>query len=165
MRYRREAIVGGYAMRRLLAVVLAVLVAGAGAGSARAAAPPHAGLFGEWTGGLFPAPQHPSAEVCRAHPTLVFMQDVVLRATLTDVTYQQRVVATARVVGDRVDFTFAPLPPSSATDPLTGQPVAAAGGFGCAGPDELHVLRRNANEIVFPGCADFPNPLVRCPDR
>lgn len=164
MRYRREVIAGAFAMRCLLASLLAL--AAFGAVPALAAAPPHAWLFGEWTGGLFPAPPHPTAESCRAHPTVVFMQDVVLRATLTDVSYVQRVVATARNAGERTDFTFAALPPAaSGTDPLTGQPVAAAGGFGCAGPDELHVERRNANVIVFPGCADFPNPLVRCPTR
>jgi hypothetical protein len=51
--------------------------------------------------------------------------------------------------------------------PLAGLTPVTAGagaqGFGCANPDELHVERRNNNEIVFPGCADFPNPLVRCP--
>ncbi len=131
-----------------------------------AAEPPHAWLFGEWTGGLFPAPPHPTAEECRAQPTVVFMRDVVLRATLTDVTFVQRVVATARTYGEHTDFTFAPVPSASAaTDPLTGQPVARSSGFGCAGPDELHVVRRGANEIAFPGCADFPNPLVRCPTR
>ena len=128
--------------------------------------PPHAWLFGEWTGGLFPAPPHPTAEMCRAQPTLVFMRDVVLRATLTDVTYLQRVVATARTYGDHTDFTFAPEPPAAgATDPLTGAQVASSGGFGCASPDELHVVRKSANEIVLPDCADFPNPLVRCPSR
>ena len=132
---------------------------------ARAAEPPHAWLFGEWTGGLFPAAPHPTAESCRAQPTVVFMRDVVLRATLTNPTYEQRVVATARTYGDHTDFTFAPLPPSSATDPLTGAPMASAAGFGCAGPDELRVVRKSANEIVFSGCADFPNPLVRCPSR
>lgn len=128
-----------------------------------AAEPPHAWLFGEWTGGLFPAPPHPTAAECRAHPSVIFMRDVVLRATLVDVTYVQRVIATARTFGGHADFTFAPLPPGSAINPLTGAPEASAGGFGCAGPDELHVVRKSANEIVFPGCADFPNPLVRCP--
>ena len=35
-------------------------------------------------------------------------------------------------------------------------------GFGCESPDILHVQRHSENEISFPGCAEFPNPLVRC---
>jgi hypothetical protein len=27
------------------------------------------------------------------------------------------------------------------------------------------VQRRSDNEISFPGCTDFPYPLVRCPGR
>ena len=151
-------------MRRVVACLTGLTMLAA-AMPGRAAEPPHAWLFGAWTGGLFPAPPHPTAESCLAQPTVVFMRDVVMRATLTDPTYEQRVVATARAYGDHTDFTFAPMPPSSATDPLTGAPVASAGGFGCAGADVLHVVRKSANEIVFPGCADFPNPLVRCPGR
>ena len=41
-------------------------------------------------------------------------------------------------------------------------PVARDVGFGCISPDILHVLRRSENEISFPGCNDFPYPLVRC---
>ena len=151
-------------MRRLLAILLCLATVADAA--AQPAAPPHAWLFGAWSGGLFPAPAHPTAESCLAQPSVIFTRDVVMRATLTDVTYQQRVVATARVRGDCIDFTLAPAPAQSgATDPLTGLVTAGAGaqGFGCANPDELHVERRNNNEIVFPGCADFPNPLVRCP--
>lgn len=156
-------------MRRLVACVICFAMAADAA--AQPAAPPHAWLFGAWTGGLFPPVPNPTAETCLAQPSVVFTRDVVLRATLTDVIYIQRVVATARTRGQRTDFTFAPLPAQSgaATDPLTGLQSAAASsgqGFGCAGgPDELHVERKSANEIIFPGCADFPNPLVRCPSR
>ena len=153
-------------MRRLLAALLCLATVADAA--AQPAAPPHAWLFGAWTGGLFPAAAHPTAEACLAQPSVIFTRDVVMRATLTDVTYQQRVVATANVRGDRTDFTFAPVPAQSGpTDPLTGLATAVAGGqgFGCAGPDELHIVRRSNNEIVFAGCADFPNPLVRCPSR
>jgi len=38
-------------------------------------------------------------------------------------------------------------------------------GFGCPSPDVLHVQRRGENEISFPGCNDFPYPLVRCSAR
>ena len=153
-------------MRRLAAALLALAIAGDAA--AQSGPPPHAWLFGAWTGGLFPAAQHLTAEACLAQPSVVFTRDVVLRASLTDATYVQRVVATARASTGRTDFTFASVPATSgATDPLTGLPTtgSAAQGFGCAGPDELHVARVSANEITFPGCADFPNPLVRCPSR
>lgn len=153
-------------MRQLLACL--ICLAPFADAIAQPAPPPHAWLFGVWTGGLFPAEPHPTAERCLAQPSVIFTRDVVLRATLTDVTFVQRVVATARTANGRTDFTFAPAPAQSAgNDPLTGLPAtqAAAPGFGCAGADELHVERRGANEIVFPGCADFPNPLVRCPGR
>ncbi|HET9018191.1 MAG TPA: hypothetical protein VFN46_01320 [Acetobacteraceae bacterium] len=150
-------------MRRLLALLLAI----APLADAAAQAPPNAWLFGTWTGGLFPAPRHVTAETCLAQPTVIFMRDIVLRATLTDVTYVQRVVATARTQGNHTDFTFAPAPPpaGAGTDTLAGLAAtpAPAPGFGCATPDVLNVVRKSANEIVFPNCADFPNPLVRCP--
>ena len=48
-----------------------------------------------------------------------------------------------------------------------GLSQAGAGevGFGCEDPDLLHVQRRGENEISFPGCPEFPYPLVRCPAR
>jgi hypothetical protein len=166
LRYRCAAISGADMMRRLVACL--ICLAAVGNAQAQSAAPPHAWLFGAWTGGLFPAPPHPTAESCLAQPTVIFMRDVVLRATLTDVTYVQRVVATARTRGGHADFTFAPVAPPAAGSGLLGalQGVGTTPqGFGCASPDELHVERKSANEITFPGCADFPNPLVRCPGR
>ena len=38
-------------------------------------------------------------------------------------------------------------------------------GFGCESADVLHVVKRGENEIMFPGCADFPYPLIRCSSR
>jgi hypothetical protein len=156
-------------MRHLLALATGLLsLAIAADAPAQSAAPPHAWLFGAWTGGLYPVTGRVTAQTCLAQPTVIFMRDVVLRATLADVTYVQRVVATARTHDGRTDFTFAPVPtPAEAADPLAR--LQAAGkpdnGFGCASPDELHVQRQGENEIVFPGCADFPNPLVRCPSK
>jgi len=125
--------------------------------------PPHAWLFGTWTGGLFPAPSNLTAAACLGEPVVIFTRDIVLRATLTDVTYTQRVIATARTNPGVTEFQFAPAAPQSAG--LFGAAPAAQAGFGCENPDVLHVQRRSENEISFPGCADFPNPLVRCPSR
>lgn len=150
-------------MRRLACLPALALALALGA-SANAAAPPHAWLFGVWTGGLFPALPGLSAEACLAQPTVIFTRDVVLRASLTDVTFSQRVIATARTTGGRTDFSFAPAAPAPAGNNLLGlQAPKPPAGFGCESPDVLHVQRRTENEITFPGCADFPNPLIRCP--
>lgn len=130
--------------------------------AAPANAPPHAWLFGTWTGGLFPAASGLSAQACLAQPVVIFTQDVVLRATLMDVAYTQRTIQTVRGTGNGVDFQF--VPTAAPANTLMGAPGAAAAvGFGCPGADSLHVERHGPNEITFPGCADFPNPLVRCP--
>lgn len=152
-------------MRRILASLLVLsscLPVAAGA-----AEPPHAWLFGAWTGGLFPAASPLTAAACLAQPAVIFTRDVVMRATLTDASYIERIVATARTAPGRTDFTFAPLAqpasdPANALSPLSG---TAAGGFGCDNPDVLHVRRISDTEISFPGCSDFPNPLVRCPSK
>jgi hypothetical protein len=135
--------------------------------SAPAAAPartglPQAFLLGSWTGGLFPAPSVISAAQCLAAPTVIFTRDVVMRATFTDAFYIQRMVETALGTGNGVDFRFSPTasPQPSSMPGLAGP---GAGGFGCDGPDVLHVQRISADEIRFPGCTDFPYPLVRCP--
>jgi hypothetical protein len=125
--------------------------------------PPHAWLFGTWTGGLFPVPSTVSAAACLGEPVVIFTRDIVMRATLTDVTYTQRVIATARTNPGVTDFQFAPT--AAPQTGLFGVAPTPAAGFGCDSPDVLHVQRRSDNEITFPGCADFPNPLVRCPSR
>jgi hypothetical protein len=100
---------------------------------------------------------------------MIFTRDVVMRATLTQVTFIQRIIATARTSAGHTDFTFAPAPRPAGdpADPLRALTAGSATviGFGCASPDTLAVQRKTENEIVFPGCADFPNPLVRCPGR
>jgi hypothetical protein len=152
------------ALRLTAALALAVSALPAGAQNAPAQ-PPHAWLFGTWTGGLFPAPSGLSAEACLGQPVVIFTRDVVLRATLTDLTYVQRVIQTVRTSPQGADFQFNPAPPPAPdSEGLLGIAGPAPDtGFGCASTDVLHVERHGNNEISFPGCADFPNPLVRCP--
>ncbi|HTW26933.1 MAG TPA: hypothetical protein VME92_07390 [Acetobacteraceae bacterium] len=154
-------------MRSILAAALMLLAAGAGPAAAQTGTPPHAWLFGEWTGGMFPVPAGGvTADVCLAQPVVIFTRDVVLRATLTELLFAQREVETVRATPDGAEFRFRP-----ASSPLPGgtmlgiAPPPRAVGFGCESPDVLHVQRRGPNEIVFPGCAEFPNPLVRCTPR
>ena len=125
---------------------------------------PHAWLFGSWTGGLFPVPSTLTAQQCLAQPVVVFTRDVVLRATLIDTTYQQRVIETVRSDPNGTDFRFTPSVDigGGLLGATAGQPQA---GFGCGDTQSLHVVRRSDNEIVFQGCRDFPEPLIRCPAR
>jgi hypothetical protein len=125
---------------------------------ATAPSPPHAWLFGAWTGGLFPAPSGVTAQQCLAQPTVIFTRDVVMRATLTDVTYAERVIETVRLTVNGSEFRFVSGPPPTSNTP-------SVVGFGCDSPDVLHVVRRGENEITFPDCAEYPYPLVRCPGR
>lgn len=126
------------------------------------ALPPHAWLFGSWTGGLFPVPDNGlPARLCLAQPTVIFTRDLVLRTSLTDPTYSQREVETARTGPGGTEFRFAPAGPG--TGGLLGLGAAPPpAGFGCEDPNVLHVQRKSDNEITFPGCVDFPYPLVRC---
>ena len=130
--------------------------------SAQQAAPPHSFLFGAWTGGLFPAPSSLNPQSCLAQPTVIFTRDVILRATLTDILYVQRAVETARGTGDGVEIRLVPQAGAPASPGGLGGGAANAG-FGCPEPDLLPVQRVSNNEINFPGCREFPFPLVRCP--
>jgi len=121
--------------------------------------PPHAWLFGTWTGGIFPAPSGLSDQACLSQPIVIFTRDLVLRATITDQTLTQREIETARTSSQGAEFRFTA---ASGGSGLLGTGAGPEVGFGCTSPDELHVQRRGENEIMFPGCADFPNPLVRC---
>lgn len=151
---------------RPLALVLALISAGAPAlappARAQAPLPPHAPLFGTWTGGLFPVAAGISAQACLSQPVVIFTRDLVMRATLTEQQLTQREVETARV--SPAGFEFRLVSGGISTGPLLGGGGRQAG-FGCETPDVLHVQRRGENEIAFPGCADFPNPLVRCQTR
>lgn len=127
---------------------------------------PHAWLYGSWTGGLFPAPTALTAETCLAQPVVIFTRELVLRATLTEETYTQRIILAAQATTDGVAFRLEPSAGPATGASLLGLPAPAqAAGFGCASPDLLVVQRRGDNEIAFPDCTDFPNQLVRCPAR
>jgi hypothetical protein len=132
------------------------------AAAANAGQPPHAWLFGTWTGGIFPVPDHLSAEACLSQPVVIFTRDLVLRATLTDQFYTQRLIVTALTTATGTQFQFTPV--AASTGLLAGMSPGGAG-FGCGDPDVLTVERKTDTIITFPNCADFPNPLVRCPSR
>lgn len=129
-------------------------------GGASAQALPHGWLLGTWTGGLFPVTPGALAEACRT-PTIVFSKDVVARSSLIDPAFTQRVIETVRASPKSAEFRLIAAPPPAAD--VSAEKLDA--GFGCENPDVLHVAREGENEISFPGCADFPNPLVRCPTR
>jgi hypothetical protein len=150
----------------LLAALLGLLTA-SGA-MAQSGGAPHSWLFGTWTGGLFPVPSGMTEQACLAQPTFIVTRDVVMRASITDITFAQRLVETVRNGPGGTDFRFV-----QGSDPVAGISRGLLGleapkptpGFGCENPDVLRVQRRSENEIVFPGCTDFPNPLVRCGAR
>ena len=125
--------------------------------------PPHAFLFGTWTGGLFPVPRGISAEACLSQPVAIFTRDLVMRATITQQVLVEREIVTARVTPSGVDFVFVGGTGNGLVQGLPGLQQAQPMGFGCDSPNDLHVQRRGANEIEFTGCSDFPYPLVRCP--
>lgn len=141
-------------MRRIAAIAVALTLTVAAPVAAQApAAPPHAFLFGAWVGGIFPPPVTLSAQECLANPMVIFTRDVVMRAVITSPTYPQRMIQTARATGNGFELRL--VPRQSAADPT----------FGCPNPDMLPIQRRGQNEITFPGCTDFPFPLIRCAQR
>lgn len=143
----------------IMGLVLALALSGSGAAQQPRAEPPHAWVFGSWTGGLFPAGETSGAR-CTGQPSVIFTRDVVLRASVFDVPYRQRLIETVSGNPQVLEFRFVPTPAQSG--PL-GRGAAADVGFGCAaGPNALRVERRDDDEIVFPDCADFPSPLKRC---
>ena len=116
----------------------------------RPSGPPHAWLFGSWTGGLFPVLDGMEEQDCRTQATVVFSQDVVAHAGLTSTGLTRRVIETVRTTAAGAEFRFSPNPADTDT-------------FGCEDPNELHVARENDTTISFPRCAAFPYPLRRCP--
>ncbi len=156
-------------MRRIAWLIVTLTLAGLHIAPARAQGnlPPHAWLFGAWIGGLFPPPSSISAQECLAMPVVIFTRDVVMHAVITDQLYTQRLVETARATAQGVEFRFARPPVTATAGPFGLSPDAGSSdvGFGCSSPDILQVQRRGENEISFPGCTDFPYPLVRCPAR
>ena len=122
---------------------------------------PQTFLLGAWTGGIFPPPTVVTADQCLAQPTVIFTRDVVMRASLMELSYIQRVIETVRGTGNGLEIRFDPAAPTPSSA-LTGFSPSDTG-FGCDSPDALHVERVSQNQIRFPGCSDFPFPLVRCP--
>ncbi len=112
--------------------------------------PPHAWLFGTWTGGLFPVLDGMLAQDCRTQATVAFAQDVVGHTSLTGPGMTRRVIETVRTTPAGAEFRFAP-------------EEADASSFGCEDPNVLHVVRESGQTISFPHCAAFPYPLERCP--
>jgi hypothetical protein len=121
------------------------------------AGPPHAWLFGAWIGGIFPPPVTLSAQECLAQPMVIFTRDIVLRAAMSSPAYAQRQVDTVRATANGFEVRLFPAA-------ATAQMPANQQGFGCDDPNVLPVQRRG-EEITFPGCADFPFPLIRCAAR
>ncbi len=146
---------------RLSAAILCLAASLVGFGANAQQQAPQAFLLGAWTGGIFPPPTVISAGECLAQPTVIFTRDVVLRATLMDVFYVERLVETARGTGNGIDIQFS-ASTAPGTPSLTGF-TQGDNGFGCDSPDILHVERISQNQIRFPDCKDFPFPLVRCP--
>jgi hypothetical protein len=156
-------------MRRIACLIVTLALAALSTMPARAQGnlPPHSWLFGAWTGGIFPPPSTLSAQECLAMPVVIFTRDIVMRAVITDQLYTQRLVETARVAPDGVEFRLSRPPAAAPAGPFSLSPGGGINdvGFGCISPDILRVQRRTDNEISFPGCTDFPYPLVRCPAR
>ncbi len=117
--------------------------------------PPHAWIFGSWTGGQFPAGDSSGPE-CFGNPTVVFTRELVMRATALDLTMRQRSIETVALAPNGLEFRLMPLGGQ-------GTRIPADYGFGGGGnPSRLRVERKGPNEITFPGCREFPSPLKRC---
>ncbi len=150
-------------MRRAILVLAAALGLAGSAGFQQAGAqqgdPPHAWVFGSWTGGIFPAGET-SGPRCTGQPSVIFTRDVVMRSSMFDVSYRQRLIETVATGPDVLEFRLVPVPTQSSA---LGSRVPSDIGFGCpSGPNGLRVERRGPDEIVFPNCSEFPSPLVRC---
>jgi len=123
------------------------------------ALPPHAWLFGVWTGGIFP-PGDVDGPTCAGSPTVIFTRDVVMRSSPLDVAYRQRLIETVAQQPDGLDFRFAPAAPTIGA--FGAQAPGRDSTFGCANANALRVERRGEDEIIFPNCSEFPSPLKRC---
>ena len=141
-------------MRRTAASALVGPLALASPLAAQApAAPPYAWLYGAWVGGIFPAPVTLSARECLSQPSVIFTRDVVMRAVMTTPALAERLINSARPTSTGIELQLEPA--QSAADPT----------FGCPNPDVLPIQRRGDDQISFPGCTDFPYPLIRCATR
>lgn len=113
--------------------------------------PPHAWLYGSWTGGLFPVIDGMAAQDCRTQPTVSFTKDAVTHSTLLGTATPARSIETVRATPGSTEFRFLPADPP---DPDAG--------FGCETANVLHVTHGPGGTISFPNCKAFPYPLQRC---
>jgi hypothetical protein len=125
------------------------------AARAQGASPPHAWLFGSWTGGIFPAVDT-EGPGCFGNAVVIFTRDVIMRMANLDVAYRQRLIETVAPTPDGLEIRLLP-----AGGP-GGRPLPESG-FGCDGnPDLLRITRRGDDEIAFTNCIEFPSVLRRC---
>ena len=110
-------------MRRIACLIVTLALAALSTVPARAQGnlPPHSWLFGAWTGGIFPPPSTLSAQECLAMPVVIFTRDIVMRAVITDQLYTERLVETARVTAEGVEFRLT-RPPAAASGPFSLSP-------------------------------------------
>jgi hypothetical protein len=144
-------------LRRFLLAFAVLLLPSA----ASAQAEPHAWLYGAWSGGHTPPVRGGPPAACLAQPSVIFTRDIVLHTTLLEPIFQQRIIETVRATPEGVEIRLRPTQ-------RAGGPLGAVGesGFGCGGdPNLLRVQRLDGGEIAFPGCIDFPSPLVSCTGR
>lgn len=114
--------------------------------------PPHEWIFGSWSGGIFPAVDT-EGPGCFGNVSIIFMRDLIMRVSSLDFAFRQRAIETVAVTNDGLEFRLIPLP---------GRPQPEIG-FGCEGnPNLLRVTRRGPDEVLLPGCVEFPSPLRRC---
>jgi hypothetical protein len=148
--------------RWTLVVALVLAMGGGGAAQQPRPEPPHAWVFGSWTGGIF-LPTDTEGPRCLGQPTVIFTRDIVMRAAAFDVAYRQRLIETVAAEPDALEFRFTPAQPQNTP---FGPRLPPDIGFSCTGgPNVLRVERRGPDEIVFPDCAEFPSPLKRCTGR
>jgi hypothetical protein len=140
-------------MRRLAAAATVLLALTGPLAAQRPLALPQAALFGAWVGGIVPPPVTLSAPECLAQPIVIFTRDSVLRASMSSTAYAQRMIdsVTATATGFEIRLSSVQGPGDAS--------------FGCANPNVLPVQRRGNDEIAFPGCTEFPFPLIRCATR
>ena len=100
-------------------------------------------------------------------PVVIFTRDIVMRAIITDQSLRPA------AGGDRAGNAGRGRSSASCTGrrrpPASPFSLAPGGGgdvrLRLHQSRSLRVQRRGENEISFPGCTDFPYPLVRCPAR
>ena len=127
--------------------------------------PPHAWLFGAWTGGIFPPPSTLSAQECLAMPVVIFTRDIVMRAVITDEHYAQRLVETARVTPEGVEFRLTPPLAAAPAGPFSLSPSGGGRRCGLRLHQPGHPARAapHRERDQLPGLRRFPLPAGALP--